>query len=421
MITRREKENSKESSLAAWPVDGSVAAPVFSRKDQDGRPLLIPLVVGVLAGALAAHFLVLWAFVSVCALVVCAELYRLFLRPIPVLGVSRSGVRLTVRGREAQRIEWDDLAEIQNPRADSTRINLISRTGEQIKLRGVHGVAHPALDALATRLPSRVRLTPERAEFKPLTKRQELFRLVGGGALISLSLIVWFAFLDPLAAGYSLGAAALLVIAGAGCVLAFSVSARRRLAQEPWRWDPESPEPITRVSQREMMVRGEMPQTLEPNYEYAYAPVRKVWHDSEQIVLFVLAGVWVMSVALMTNSVLQIAVGVLLLLVGAFIVFARLPRRTRHARHGDRVRVENREIIVTSTDGTVRRAPYTQRALTWAKARLLPGRLFGLLERYEGDQGVVEIDSRYLVRTDRPVYTPESPWKDLWRGRHLPR
>lgn len=48
--------------------------------------------------------------------------------------------------------------------------------------------------------------------------------------------------------------------------------------------------------------------------------------------------------------------------------------------------------------------------------------LFGRWEVYRSTDGwLVRIDRRFLWEADRPMYEPESPWEDLWRGRVLPK
>ncbi len=394
-------------------MDGSVGVPVSARQENNVQWVALGILAGavfILVGSITPVF---YLFVAAAVGLILWETYRLYLRPIPVLGVSRRGVRLSIGNREVQRIAWEDLAEIQNPRHDSRSITLISRSGERIELRNVHSVAQPGLDAIASRLPARVKLTPERAAFVPLTKSAERARLVGG-AVVLAAMAVGFYYASQLEdLPRLLGGLGVILAFGLGVWLISSALSNRTLAREPWRWNPDESAPNERLTIAEVARAQPGPQRLRPG-TYVYPPYNK-GRKSIHPLTTVLGAITVVILVGIASGIWSATAAFTLL----WVPLAQLAVPRRFARQGDRVEIKGSEIIVTSPNGQTRRAPYRSETVSRLRPQFLTGRLFGYVEQYQGEDGEVQIDSRFLTPTNRPQYSPESPWQDLWRGRHL--
>lgn len=343
--------------------------------------------------------------------------------------VDQEGVSLIYREKVAVRIPWHQMRSVYQPRMNPDHVVLTGSEGQVIKLRHPPIEIKQLLDEVAARLPVTTELTPNHPVRQPPSELVARRMKTTGNTLAGVAYLIFIGqcllfWLFPDLFGVDELLAGLIVGTAAGIASIFCEKRARTiqwLHRCPWVWNPDLTEEPRRLTVEDLAQKKDLPiQKLEDGHVYRYlpltgeAPSRHVVAASKNltVLIFVILAVAQASFVFYESPVL------IPLLPGIVLLFARAQYLLPPIEFPPKIpldatfRIEDGEIIA-EYGGKAIKAPYKPPT----SSSVENSRLFGYTETY----GKITIDPRFLAREDTPIYLPESPWDDLWRGRHLPK
>lgn len=384
---------------------------------------------------------------SIAALVVAA-FNLLFLAAIPVIWVLRalavrflkkqisreevvlSGGTLTVLedGVPRDYVVFDEIAEIKAVRGGDGAI-LIDKEGRKLEIKsGGYGWQNVA-DEIAMRIGFKVNLEPQLVLSEPPKPK---FVISVGYASFSVVLLA-FVVIAFMTNNWMLPAIQLAI----GAVSIGGLLFARRLeilSKRPDLYDPDVSGPMLKLSvESYAKLKGGNPPAmeLEKGQEYVFLPSRRQFGRVIGLVGYPISLMGLLGSAYSLMWMLQsifidlgvpfsfLFVGLIAGIAAAFGGYAMAATSARGLKQvGDKIKVTEDSLILTRGKDTfvcslnqrpkVVKSPYNT----------------GLFYHYEvwtdSKNRKILIDRRFLWRSDRAMYEPESPWSDMWKGRVLP-
>lgn len=357
--------------------------------------------VAMLLMSAATQFLLPLTSIAVVAGLVVAVMVA---RRIAWHGVSfaatEQGLATIKHGKVKTLIPWNDITLLARA-GWSDRVTVEGKDGARISIPNLRAFGasfalerDPVLQEIAQRLPYAARLLPERSEKRPWPA-------------FSIEAVHWLgvmfavpAAILPLVFAYqAIPASVALALVGTVCIL-LSAHHRHR-ADRPWLWNPDVVEPEELIPAHELLLADpdREPIPLEEGYEYEQLPAQSYPLHDNAASLLPLLGFVVPCVSLWH--------GFLSVLIIAFFSYLIWQIKTGGPKP---LRFRYQDDKLWFPDGNW--MLYVPEPATAEDGSTRPG-----WEVVRGRWRHVEIDRRTLYRTDRPIYRPESPWRDLWRGR----
>lgn len=344
--------------------------------------------------------------------------------------VDQEGVSLIYRDKVAVRILWHQMRSVYQPRMKPDHVVFTGSEGQVIKLRHPPIEIKQLLDEVAARLPVTTELTPNHPVKEPPSEAVARRMKTTGKTLAAIAYVTSIAqcfFMWYLPDLYGIdellvGTGMIAVIGTASILCEKRAGTIRWMHRCPWVWNPDLTEEPQRLTIEDLAQKKNIRiQSLKDGHLYRYlplagkAPSRLALAFSTNVVttLFMIIQLTAGSLAIFHSPIAAPLIPAILLL------FARAHTLLPPIASPQKIpldaafRIKGRRIMA-EFGGRVISAPYDHPVMMGSVDDC---RLFGYTETY----GKITIDPRFLAREDTPIYVPESPWDDLWRGRHLPK
>lgn len=332
-------------------------------------------------------------------------------------------------GKPKQCIPLDEVAEIKAIRGGNGAI-FIDKEGTKIEVSsGGYGWQKVA-DEIAMRIGFKVNLEPQLVLSKPPKPSTVLtatifFFTFGFLAYAAIALI-------PIGLGLILTQVGIGVVAIGGLLVARRLGL---LANRPDLYDPDLNGPMLKMSVESYynLKGGEPPEMeLEKGQEYIYLPSRRNFGRAVGLVGYPLAlmglGTFAYTFMVLLQSIfIEMGIPAAYLLLGmisgitlAFCGYGLATGSARGLKQAkDKITLLDDKIVIKRGRKTFECS--LDQSPKIVKSRFGNG-LFHHHEIWTDKRGrKVLIDRRFLWRSDRAMYEPESPWSDMWKGRVLPR
>lgn len=332
-------------------------------------------------------------------------------------------------GKAKQCIPLEDVSEIKAVRGGNGAI-FIDSEGTKIEVKsGGYGWQKVA-DEIAMRIGFKVNLEPQLVLSKPPKPSTVLttaifFFTFGFLAYAAIALI-------PIGLGLILTQVGIGVVAIGGLLVARRLGL---LSNRPDLYDPDLNGPMLKMSVESYynLKGGEPPEMeLEKGQEYIYLPSRRNFGRAIGLVGYPLAliGLATFSYAFMVllqsifiDMGLPFAYLLLGMIAGVTLGFCGYGMAAFSARG---LKQAKDKITLLDDKIVIKRGRKTFECTLVQRPKIVKSRFGnGLFHQYEiwtdKEGRKILIDRRFLWRSDRAMYEPESPWSDMWKGRVLPR